>query len=1002
MSRDNGEVLGSTRIFNSGSNASRFNLVLLAEGYTEDQQDLFNEHCEQFVAALQDDKWLRGMAAAFNIHRINVASDEEGTDDPDSCDGGDAAAVDTFFDSSLCTGFPVAIRRLMHFDSGLAAEVCDQEVPEWDAAIVLVNTDQFGGAGGGRIGITVTNGDWTSILLHELGHTAFGLADEYNVWEDCDEDGHDHPLPGLEPWEPNVTRAVHGFFELASAAEHVKWGHLIDPSTGVPTLRNGECGDCPSGANPLATPDEIGLFEGAQYYHCDLYRPAFDCRMRNSTTHFCLVCVEAAHQVLRPHLPEGARVVAEIDSLDLGAICSGSAATASFRIANLGTVFGEVEIDTTVGNLAAEVVNFGAPPGTLVNPAGLIPGQAARVKLNLGPLDLPSTVLERLIEGEVRVMVDGTVQVTLPFRVTVHTPRPEAAIMPALLDFGDVAVGLTMYRRLRIRNTADPCPLPLDVILDQLTGPFAFTDTIANEIELDVPGFTTRDVFLRYTAPDSPGLTANGSLRLRTNDPNLPQMTVTLQARVVAPAPVDSVLVIDRSGSMDHPTGEQASRKIDHAIFAVDLYTSLLRDDDRIGLVRFNQHSTVDDGDLLVDLAPAAGSANGREQVQGVLAEGTSGPLDPAGNTSIGAGMLLGSTVLDGAVSNRRAIVVLTDGRENRGVTIEEARTAIEASVPGQRVFAVGFGLDQTTESVLSITTETGGAALVTGELVADKEFLLQKLFVQILSDQADWSMVFDPIQRLEGGETRRTRIQLGETDLFADFIVAFRPGVSFPKYLRTWLRLPNGALLNRDNLDQFPGASYTERGNHLLYRLPLTAIPGDAGAHLGAWEMWVANDTSPDGGEPLVCSVLARAYGDLRMGGRLVQRGYQAGAPMEVTLQPTLFGQTAEALEPVRARVTLPDGQRQDFSLHRARPGVYRGVFRNTGTVGPYHFDCTAVIRTPSGIPVTRTRYLGGVILPPPKGERPKPPRRELPEWKWTELERILEDFLRWRRQRD
>jgi len=126
-------------------------------------------------------------------------------------------------------------------------------------------------------------------------------------------------------------------------------------------------------------------------------------------------------------------------------------------------------------------------------------------------------------------------------------------------------------------------------------------------------------------------------------------------------------------------------------------------------------------------------------------------------------------------------------------------------------------------------------------------------------------------------------------------------------------------------------------------------------------------------------------------MEGRLTQNSYQPGTPMVVTLKPMLYGVAAEALESITADVILPDQERRMFSLHRVRDG-YRGTFRDTHQAGPYHFDCTAVILTPSGVPVTRTRYLGGVILPPGKKKEPKPwlGKRADPSW-WRVLWRFL-----------
>ncbi|TAH38567.1 MAG: VWA domain-containing protein [Planctomycetota bacterium] len=974
MSRDNGRVVGSTRILNNGSNAARFNIVLLAEGFTDGQQDDFNERCDEFVGVLQGDPWFRGLLPGINVHRVNIESDDAGTDDPESCDG-DGTEADTFFDSSFCTGFPVAIRRLMHFDSWLAAEVCDDEVAEWDIAIVVVNSSTLGGAGGGRIAIATVAGDWANTALHELGHSAFGLADEYPYWDNCGEEGHDHPFPGLEPWEANITRAQHGFPpSLAETRSQVKWGHLIDADTPVPTARNPDCGDCPPESNPLDAADEIGLFEGAQYHHCDLFRPAFKCRMRVQARPFCFVCIERAHAVLRPHLPDGPHVVADVDELDFGDLCSGATATLRFRIANLGDVFGEVALESSIGEVTAELQPFGMPPGTLIAEGGLVPGQLARVTVTFGPLDLPSTVPQREIAGDLRVRVDGGTDVVLPLRVTVHRPRAAADISPAELDFGDVAAGLTMYRRLRLRNNSGPCPLALDVYAHELTGPFAFVDTISDELEFQVPGNQTRDVYLKFTAPDEPGAEFTGEFRLVTSDPNAAERVVPLRARAVAPVPVDSVLVIDRSGSMSGETGEEGQHKIDHAIFAVDLYTSLLRGTDGIALVRFNAHSSAGDGDVLVPLAAAGPEPDGagRQAVRSVLAQGTAGPLHPSGSTSIGAGMLLGSAVLEDGTATRRAIVVLTDGRENEGATIEEAKAEILSQVPAQRLYSVGFGLDQLMASVVAAASETGGSALVTGDVAAAKEFLLQKLFVQILSDEADWSMLEDPIRQLEGGESGFSLVRTAETDLFADFIVTFREGPSFPKYLRTWLKMPSGAVILPDTLEDYPGTRYVVRGSHLCYRVPLPPVPEQPSAHLGPWEVWVANDTRPGEGATLHYSVIGRAFSNLRLGGRLVQRGFAAGAPMEITLSPTLYGVPAAVEEPIRVRVILPDGHTQNMQLHDGA-GLYRGTFAETHQVGPYHFDCAAVIRTPSGVPVTRSRYLGGMILPPPKGKGPE-----------------------------
>jgi hypothetical protein len=46
----------------------------------------------------------------------------------------------------------------------------------------------------------------------------------------------------------------------------------------------------PDGRPSPVSPDTVGLFEGAHYYHCGAFRPQYDCKMRNLGVPFCRVC----------------------------------------------------------------------------------------------------------------------------------------------------------------------------------------------------------------------------------------------------------------------------------------------------------------------------------------------------------------------------------------------------------------------------------------------------------------------------------------------------------------------------------------------------------------------------------------------------------------------------------------------------------------------------------------------------------------------------------------
>ena len=69
----------------------------------------------------------------------------------------------------------------------------------------------------------------------------------------------------------------------------------------LPTTSNADCTQCDTQANPYS-PDTVGAYEGAKYYHCGIYRPQFDCMMRNLTA-FCAVCERQITNTLQPYMP---------------------------------------------------------------------------------------------------------------------------------------------------------------------------------------------------------------------------------------------------------------------------------------------------------------------------------------------------------------------------------------------------------------------------------------------------------------------------------------------------------------------------------------------------------------------------------------------------------------------------------------------------------------------------------------------------------------------------
>src|SRR5690348_17510809 len=107
--------------------------------------------------------------------------------------------------------------------------------------MVIVNSTQYGGSGG-AVATFSTNASAQEIGLHEMGHTAFGFADEYEYYAGCGADaGHDHH-PGVEPAQPNVT--------INTNRDTIKWRDLIASTTPLPTTSNPNCANCDPNPSP--------------------------------------------------------------------------------------------------------------------------------------------------------------------------------------------------------------------------------------------------------------------------------------------------------------------------------------------------------------------------------------------------------------------------------------------------------------------------------------------------------------------------------------------------------------------------------------------------------------------------------------------------------------------------------------------------------------------------------------------------------------------------------
>jgi hypothetical protein len=87
MTTADGAVIGTTQVFGSAPRNRAFNIVLLGDGFTADQQAAFDAAVGSFVTAFTSTPPFDDLTPAINVFRVNVRSTDSGADDPASAGG---------------------------------------------------------------------------------------------------------------------------------------------------------------------------------------------------------------------------------------------------------------------------------------------------------------------------------------------------------------------------------------------------------------------------------------------------------------------------------------------------------------------------------------------------------------------------------------------------------------------------------------------------------------------------------------------------------------------------------------------------------------------------------------------------------------------------------------------------------------------------------------------------------------------------------------------------
>lgn len=250
-----------TTILNNGSTASKMDFVFIGEGYTAAEMGKWQNDAQQIIDAFKADPLLAANLSKINIHRIDIASNQSGVDEIDK-----GIYRDTAMDGQFAC---YNTARLLCVDANKATAIAAQVLPAdgYEQIVVIANSTRYGGSGGAVAAVSMDPSS-KEVALHEIGHSAFGLADEYD-YGSCN--------TSVEPTAKNVSRV--------GTRSNSKWGDLIGANTPVPT----QVGTVSNGT--------VGAFLGGNYCTSGMYRPTENSRMRTLGYPWHAVNTRLANQV---------------------------------------------------------------------------------------------------------------------------------------------------------------------------------------------------------------------------------------------------------------------------------------------------------------------------------------------------------------------------------------------------------------------------------------------------------------------------------------------------------------------------------------------------------------------------------------------------------------------------------------------------------------------------------------------------------------------------------
>lgn len=305
-------------------------ILIVGEGYAAADNQKFQDDLKRFTDVFFKAEPNKSYKDRFNIRGVLKPSEDSGIDEP-------RAGIDKNTAVSATFNSMGSERYLLTEDNKALRDIAGHA--PYDALYIMVNHSRYGGGGIYNFYCTYTSDNIFSeyLMVHEFGHSFFGLADEYYTSSSAYNDFYPQ---GYEPAEPNITALLD--------PQNVKWKHLLSEGIELPTPWNKAFYDSTSlkwqaerralndsiaalkkaqaSVEAIAAAEKlydekvtaedarvqaflenadfskkVGAFEGAGYASEGIYRSSPNCIMFTRTDYFCPVCQEAMIKVIESY-----------------------------------------------------------------------------------------------------------------------------------------------------------------------------------------------------------------------------------------------------------------------------------------------------------------------------------------------------------------------------------------------------------------------------------------------------------------------------------------------------------------------------------------------------------------------------------------------------------------------------------------------------------------------------------------------------------------------------